>query len=200
MLKSGGSIDGIASGPRRMLATAGQGGVALWDLHRPRTPVRKLCTQGLRWASRSRADGAKLATAGADGTVGLWDLIHRLVSFADHYRGQVNAVAFSADGHILASVGSAGPGRGGGLCARSVTCRSYQGPLSRMSGKPSRTWRRAPESWHHKLDDGILVDDVEPWAGAAGSHNLFDGVPVTHEARQPVPRREIALAADLENA
>jgi WD40 repeat protein len=112
--KGGGSIDSVASGPRRMLATAGQGGVALWDLHRPRTPVRKLCTQGLRWASHSRADGAKLATAGADGTVGLWDLIHRLVSFADHYRGQVNAVAFSADGHTLASVGSAGPGRGGG--------------------------------------------------------------------------------------
>jgi WD40 repeat protein/tRNA A-37 threonylcarbamoyl transferase component Bud32 len=87
-------------------AGAGRWGQALTAQLGPVPLARIDARQGAVWAVQALPDGKRLATAGDDGTVRLWNLgsgaeLERLGG----HRGQVTSLAASADGRALASAG-----------------------------------------------------------------------------------------------
>ena len=80
--------------------------------------LRRLCEQCLRTLTGHNGgvnavayapDGSRLASAGADGTIRLWDRTDRLpVQVIAAHTGSVNALTYSPDGRSLASVGDDG--------------------------------------------------------------------------------------------
>jgi WD40 repeat protein len=111
-------VHGLAFSPdSRYLACAGGGHAADGNLLPGEVKVWDLRQQKCLWAKRLPADGAglgvtfhpdgrRLAIAGEDGVVRVWDAGsgNQLLTLTGH-KGPVNAVAYSPDGRLLASAG-----------------------------------------------------------------------------------------------
>jgi RNA polymerase sigma factor (sigma-70 family) len=95
----------------KKLAAAGRSAVLLWD---PATgkelaslPAEALDTEHGLLALAFSPDGKRVAAGGSDGSVTVWDLPTRKVTFAAGHGGAaVRSVAFSPDGKALASAGA----------------------------------------------------------------------------------------------
>jgi tetratricopeptide (TPR) repeat protein len=103
----GGAVFAVAWSPDgRRLASAGFGGVWLWDT-RSAKRLLKLRDAGKAHSVAWSADGRRLATVGPEGTVRLWEAARgrQLLSLPGHAVGWT-AVYWSPDGRCLASVGA----------------------------------------------------------------------------------------------
>ena len=102
----GGASDVAFSRDGKTLASAGGGGVRLWDFGRRRQIGEALRTGAVSGIAFSR-DGKTLALAG-DGGLRLWDVGRRRQIFGERVPGGTSDVAFSPDGKTLASAGNTG--------------------------------------------------------------------------------------------
>src|SRR5262249_60356554 len=106
------AIDFSRDGAR--LVSAGEDGAWVWDAATGRVLATCRGHNDKVLAAAFRPDGARLATASADGTVRQWDPAtgEEVEPRYDRHTGEVAAVAYSPEGKWLASAGAARPGRG----------------------------------------------------------------------------------------
>ena len=108
---------GLAFHPRGLLlasstgsgVVSSRGDITLWDLDSGRV-ARKVSTMAsVMNKVRFSPDGRRLATAGWDGVVRIWDAttLNELLPLTGH-AGRVQCLAFSPDGNLLASGGEEG--------------------------------------------------------------------------------------------
>lgn len=98
-----GSVNAVTALPDGRFASAGEDGrIALWQLGEPK-PVRVLSGHSAPVAALAN-DGRRIASASWDGTVRLWSVENGASQILEGHKGNVNGVAFLADGR-LASVG-----------------------------------------------------------------------------------------------
>jgi WD40 repeat protein len=95
----------------KMLASASNDGtIRLWDVaHGLSLGVLSTDHAGPELSLALSSDGTALATAASDGTIVVWDIAHRRALESPFKVGAAaNAVAFSPDGHLLASSSNGG--------------------------------------------------------------------------------------------
>jgi len=107
-IKAGGSISGLAFGPRgETLASVTVGGrIAMWDLVHRRQLWTHVYRPGL-WTTAISPDGGRVAAGSENGRTLLWRSDGHLISRRRHHDQATLDVAFSPNGRILASAGEA---------------------------------------------------------------------------------------------
>ncbi len=99
-----GPLHGVAWAAGGRLAATGRRGVSVWDLERGGAPW-PLSRRGQLYSALAAA-GDRLAVAGPENTVELWDVVRReRRQVLRGHPGPVAALTFSADGRLLASAG-----------------------------------------------------------------------------------------------
>ncbi len=163
VLGVGGRLESAAfSADGRWLAT-GDADIRIWDVRR-RQAVRVIpAGQGAVTELAFTADGGKLASGGADGSLAIWDVdTGRRVRRLEGHTGAVRALAFTPDKRLLAS-GTGGRIRG---LSESATKEVFLWDVA--TGKVQRRLKE------YRLEDAVLAFSSDGRLLVLGHGRYFD--------------------------